>query len=243
MPMLSEKELRDHFNMPLNEVAKKFGMCTTALKKLCRKYGVMQVRHRMSTPSSASPWHPKKPRPLACVCPLHYLPAPSFSPLRELGWCCSQDLICYVSSGRTGSCGAWRRRSHHCAQSNATPRTGAATWMRRSASLRCSARRWCREMVLTLTTRCPSLAPELVSPADASFSRERLQWWDDGVPCRIGAVMTLQSATLRTTSGAPTCSTATSFPQRRTSTSLRRRERLQNTRGPETAGMLEVRGG
>jgi len=46
MPMLSEKELRDHFNMPLNEVAKKFGMCTTALKKLCRKYGVMQWPHR-----------------------------------------------------------------------------------------------------------------------------------------------------------------------------------------------------
>ena len=44
--MLSEKELRDHFNMPLNEVAKKFGMCTTALKKLCRKYGVMQWPHR-----------------------------------------------------------------------------------------------------------------------------------------------------------------------------------------------------
>eukprot|EP00291_Cryptomonas_curvata_P014347 CAMPEP_0172182742 /NCGR_PEP_ID=MMETSP1050-20130122/18572_1 /TAXON_ID=233186 /ORGANISM="Cryptomonas curvata, Strain CCAP979/52" /LENGTH=181 /DNA_ID=CAMNT_0012856229 /DNA_START=386 /DNA_END=927 /DNA_ORIENTATION=- len=46
VPMLSEKELRDHFNMPLNEVAKKFGMCTTALKKLCRKYGVMQWPHR-----------------------------------------------------------------------------------------------------------------------------------------------------------------------------------------------------
>eukprot|EP00292_Cryptomonas_paramecium_P023276 CAMPEP_0113688702 /NCGR_PEP_ID=MMETSP0038_2-20120614/16690_1 /TAXON_ID=2898 /ORGANISM="Cryptomonas paramecium" /LENGTH=198 /DNA_ID=CAMNT_0000609561 /DNA_START=230 /DNA_END=823 /DNA_ORIENTATION=+ /assembly_acc=CAM_ASM_000170 len=45
-PILSEKELRDHFNMPLNEVAKKFGMCTTALKKLCRKYGVMQWPHR-----------------------------------------------------------------------------------------------------------------------------------------------------------------------------------------------------
>ena len=44
--MLSEKELRDHFNMPLNEVARKFGMCTTALKKLCRKYGVMQWPHR-----------------------------------------------------------------------------------------------------------------------------------------------------------------------------------------------------
>ncbi len=39
-------ELREHFNMPLNEVAKKYGMCTTALKKLCRKYGVMQWPHR-----------------------------------------------------------------------------------------------------------------------------------------------------------------------------------------------------
>jgi len=45
-PMLSEQDLREHFNMPLNEVAKKFGMCTTALKKLCRKYGVMQWPHR-----------------------------------------------------------------------------------------------------------------------------------------------------------------------------------------------------
>lgn len=44
--MLSERELREHFNMPLNEVAKKYGMCTTALKKLCRKYGVMQWPHR-----------------------------------------------------------------------------------------------------------------------------------------------------------------------------------------------------
>jgi hypothetical protein len=46
VPVLSERELRDHFNMPLNEVAKKYGMCTTALKKLCRKYGVMQWPHR-----------------------------------------------------------------------------------------------------------------------------------------------------------------------------------------------------
>lgn len=45
-PILSEQDLREHFNMPLNEVAKKFGMCTTALKKLCRKYGVMQWPHR-----------------------------------------------------------------------------------------------------------------------------------------------------------------------------------------------------
>ena len=31
---------------PVEQVAKKFGMCTTALKKLCRKYGVMQWPHR-----------------------------------------------------------------------------------------------------------------------------------------------------------------------------------------------------
>ena len=37
LPVLSERELREHFNRPLNEVAKKYGMCTTALKKLCRR--------------------------------------------------------------------------------------------------------------------------------------------------------------------------------------------------------------
>ncbi len=65
VPVLSERELREHFNMPLNEVAKKYGMCTTALKKLCRKYGVMQWPHRKlrslekksppSAPNSATP--------------------------------------------------------------------------------------------------------------------------------------------------------------------------------------------
>ena len=43
---LNEKVLRDHFHLPLSEVAKKFGMCTTAFKKLCRKQGVMQWPHR-----------------------------------------------------------------------------------------------------------------------------------------------------------------------------------------------------
>ena len=38
--------LREHFHLPLSEVAKKFGMCTTAFKKLCRKQGVMQWPHR-----------------------------------------------------------------------------------------------------------------------------------------------------------------------------------------------------
>jgi len=43
---LSEKVLREHFHLPLSEVAKKFGMCTTAFKKTCRKQGVMQWPHR-----------------------------------------------------------------------------------------------------------------------------------------------------------------------------------------------------
>ena len=34
---LTEKVLRENFHLPLSEVAKKFGMCTTAFKKLCRK--------------------------------------------------------------------------------------------------------------------------------------------------------------------------------------------------------------
>mmetsp|Transcript_43689 Transcript_43689/g.103772 ORF Transcript_43689/g.103772 Transcript_43689/m.103772 type:complete len:500 (+) Transcript_43689:223-1722(+) len=49
MPMhkgLNEKVLREHFHLPLTEVAKKFGMCTTAFKKLCRKQGIMQWPHR-----------------------------------------------------------------------------------------------------------------------------------------------------------------------------------------------------
>lgn len=43
---ISEKVLREHFHLPLSEVAKKFNMCTTAFKKLCRKQGVMQWPHR-----------------------------------------------------------------------------------------------------------------------------------------------------------------------------------------------------
>ncbi|EKX38702.1 hypothetical protein GUITHDRAFT_115251 [Guillardia theta CCMP2712] len=39
---LTEKVLREHFHLPLVDVARKFGMCTTAFKKLCRKQGVMQ---------------------------------------------------------------------------------------------------------------------------------------------------------------------------------------------------------
>jgi len=45
-PWISERELREHFGIPLNEVATKFGICTSALKRLCRKYGVMRWPHR-----------------------------------------------------------------------------------------------------------------------------------------------------------------------------------------------------
>ena len=38
--------LREHFHLPLSEVAKKFGMCTTAFKKLCRRQGIMHWPHR-----------------------------------------------------------------------------------------------------------------------------------------------------------------------------------------------------
>ena len=37
---ITEKMLRDHFHLPLHTVAKKFGMCTTALQKLCRRFEI-----------------------------------------------------------------------------------------------------------------------------------------------------------------------------------------------------------
>jgi len=43
---VTAKELRDHFHLPLHTVAKKFGMCTTAFKKLCRRFGLAKWPHR-----------------------------------------------------------------------------------------------------------------------------------------------------------------------------------------------------
>lgn len=43
---VTDKALREHFHLPLAEVAKKFGMCTTAFKKLCRRQGIMNWPHR-----------------------------------------------------------------------------------------------------------------------------------------------------------------------------------------------------
>mmetsp|Transcript_90449 Transcript_90449/g.146365 ORF Transcript_90449/g.146365 Transcript_90449/m.146365 type:complete len:99 (+) Transcript_90449:240-536(+) len=38
--------LRDHFHLPLHTVAVKFGMCTTAFKKMCRRLGIAKWPHR-----------------------------------------------------------------------------------------------------------------------------------------------------------------------------------------------------
>ena len=43
---VSAKELRDNFHLPLHTVAKKFGMCTTAFKKLCRRFEIPKWPHR-----------------------------------------------------------------------------------------------------------------------------------------------------------------------------------------------------
>ena len=40
------KMLRDNFHLPLHTVAKKFGMCTTAFKKLCRRFEIPKWPHR-----------------------------------------------------------------------------------------------------------------------------------------------------------------------------------------------------
>ena len=47
--MPTEAELRENFGLPLQDVAVKMGIQLTALKKLCRKYGVMKWPHRKLT--------------------------------------------------------------------------------------------------------------------------------------------------------------------------------------------------
>lgn len=43
---ITGKMLRDNFHLPLHTVAKKFGMCTTAFKKLCRRFEIPKWPHR-----------------------------------------------------------------------------------------------------------------------------------------------------------------------------------------------------
>ncbi len=38
--------LQQHFHMPLKIVSRKFGVCTTEFKKLCRRFGVAKWPHR-----------------------------------------------------------------------------------------------------------------------------------------------------------------------------------------------------
>lgn len=40
------EELRAHFNKPIVDVAKEFGICTTFLKKICRRSGIKRWPHR-----------------------------------------------------------------------------------------------------------------------------------------------------------------------------------------------------
>lgn len=44
--VISEQQLRHHFHLPLHTAAQKFGICTTAFKKLCRRFGIAKWPHR-----------------------------------------------------------------------------------------------------------------------------------------------------------------------------------------------------
>ena len=48
---ITGKMLRDNFHLPLHTVAKKFGMCTTAFKKLCRRFEIPKWPHRQVSKS------------------------------------------------------------------------------------------------------------------------------------------------------------------------------------------------
>jgi len=43
---ITEDILREHLHLPLQVVAKKFWMCTTAFKKLCRRFSISKWPHR-----------------------------------------------------------------------------------------------------------------------------------------------------------------------------------------------------
>jgi hypothetical protein len=52
---ITEKMLRDHFHLPLHTVAKMFGMCTTAFKKLCRRFEIPKWPHRQVAHAAPHP--------------------------------------------------------------------------------------------------------------------------------------------------------------------------------------------
>ena len=43
---ITRDQLREYFHLPINEVAKRLGVCATVLKKICRKNGVPRWPHR-----------------------------------------------------------------------------------------------------------------------------------------------------------------------------------------------------
>ncbi|EEY55591.1 uncharacterized protein PITG_09531 [Phytophthora infestans T30-4] len=45
-PVVQLEDLRECFNMPIAAVARKFGICATLLKKICRRYGIQRWPHR-----------------------------------------------------------------------------------------------------------------------------------------------------------------------------------------------------
>mmetsp|Transcript_59113 Transcript_59113/g.145059 ORF Transcript_59113/g.145059 Transcript_59113/m.145059 type:complete len:340 (+) Transcript_59113:1-1020(+) len=44
--VVTQRELRNNFHLPLNTVAAKFCMCSTAFKKMCRRFGIAKWPHR-----------------------------------------------------------------------------------------------------------------------------------------------------------------------------------------------------
>jgi hypothetical protein len=44
--VITLEDLSSHYHLPLNTVAKKFGLCLTALKKTCRRYNITRWPHR-----------------------------------------------------------------------------------------------------------------------------------------------------------------------------------------------------
>ena len=53
MAAVTGQTLCEHFPLPLHTVALKFGMCTTAFKKMCRRLGIAKWPHRQVLPPPA----------------------------------------------------------------------------------------------------------------------------------------------------------------------------------------------
>ena len=49
---ITKQVLEDHFHLPMAEVAKKYGVCITYFKKVCRSHGVQRWPYRQVTKAS-----------------------------------------------------------------------------------------------------------------------------------------------------------------------------------------------